>query len=200
MKKMNFKLLLLVVLIAGFSGQAVWARTAPDFSLPDADGKLVRLSSYRGKYVIVDIMLTTCPHCQVAGKVLEKLFKENSKQLMVISVATDPSQSLMMLDMYRKTYGFTYPVVMGNWKVFNDYLGVTPGANFHVPSFFFIDPSGEIIEERSPDRPADKDWMANTEQNLEETVKKILPPEKPAAKSGKTSGPAKKRATAKKQP
>jgi peroxiredoxin len=201
-ERLTLKLALLAVLIALFAGQGARARTAPDFSLPGADGKPVRLSNYRGKYVVVEIMLTTCPHCQTAGKVLERLYKEQSSQLMVIAVSTDfmSGSGLMLLDMYSKVHGITYPVVMGDWKVLNQYWGLLPGQNFHVPSFIFIDPSGEIVEDRNPDRASDNDWNANRDQNLEATVKKMLPPEKPAAKSRKTGGPAKKGAAANKQP
>jgi peroxiredoxin len=201
-EKLTLKLALLAALIALFAGVAAGARTAPDFSLPDASGKPVRLSNYRGKYVVVEFMLTTCPHCQTAGKVLEQLFKENGSRLMVISISTDfmSSAGLMVLDMYSKIHGITYPVLMGDWKVLNQYMGLLPGQNFHVPMFFIIDPSGEIVEERSPDRASDNDWFKNTDSNLEAAVKKLLPPAKPAAKSRKTSAPAKKGAAANKQP
>jgi len=36
-------------------------KTAPDFSLPDADGKTHKLSSYRGKYVILEWFNHECP-------------------------------------------------------------------------------------------------------------------------------------------
>ena len=201
-EKLTLKLALLAVLMALFAGEAAWARTAPDFSLPGPDGKPVRLSNYRGKYVVVEMMLTTCPHCQTAGKVLDRLFKENASQLMVIAVSTDfmSGAGLMVLDMYSKVHSITYPVLMGDWKVLNQYMGLVPGQNFHVPIFFFIDPSGEIVEERSPDRASDNEWFKNPDQNLEATVKKMLPPEKPAAKSRKTGPPTNKGAAAKKQP
>ena len=201
-EKLTLKLALSAVLIALLAGGAAWARTAPDFSLPGADGKPVRLSNYRGKYVVVEFMLTTCPHCQTASKVLEQLFKEDSSRLMVIAVSTDfmSGAGLMVLDMYSKVHGITYPVLMGDWKVLNQYVGLLPGQNFHVPIFFFIDPSGEIVEERSPDRASDNDWFKNTDPNLEATVKRLLPPAKPAAKNRKTGQPAKQGAVANKQP
>src|SRR5688500_1699110 len=38
-------------------------RTAPDFALPDADGKQVRLSQFRGKTVVLNFWTTTCQPC-----------------------------------------------------------------------------------------------------------------------------------------
>lgn len=40
--------------------------TAPDFSLPDLSGKEVRLSSYRGKPVLLYFWQSTCPDCRKA--------------------------------------------------------------------------------------------------------------------------------------
>src|SRR5262245_50128995 len=38
-------------------------RSAPDFELPDLDGRKVRLSSYRGKTVILNFWTRTCRPC-----------------------------------------------------------------------------------------------------------------------------------------
>jgi hypothetical protein len=38
-------------------------RTAPDFDLPDLDGKRVRLSSFRGKTVVLNFWTKTCRPC-----------------------------------------------------------------------------------------------------------------------------------------
>lgn len=193
----RFLLVLFTVLATGPAG-AAWARNAPDFSLPGVNGKTITLSSYRGKYVVVDFIQTACPHCQVAAKVLEKFYKEHPNRLAVISISHDAG-GMDAIRQYTKEHGLTYPVVLGDRKVAQDYLGVSPQRpSFQVPVFFFIGPSGQILEERSAERISDQAWYADPEKSLEASIKKMLPAGKPAA--GKPPAPVKKRPAAKKQP
>ncbi|NLA75441.1 MAG: TlpA family protein disulfide reductase, partial [Deltaproteobacteria bacterium] len=46
---------------------------APDFTLPDLDGRMVSLSSFKGKVVIVNIWATWCPPCVAETPSLDKL-------------------------------------------------------------------------------------------------------------------------------
>jgi peroxiredoxin len=194
-----FVAVLFAGLAALLAGGAAWARNAPAFSLPDADGKEVALSTFRGKYVVLDFIQTTCPHCWAAGKVLQKMYAENGDRLMVISIA-DPRTAIPAMRQYVQDQGITYPVLLGDLKAYIDFLGVSPQKpSVAVPIFFFIGPAGEILEERSLERASDKDWFANMEQSLEASIIKMLPV-KPAEKSQKTGGAAKKRSAGKKQP
>jgi len=152
---MRLRFLLLVVLAAASPG---WARNAVDFTLPDSDGRQVTLSNYRGKYVLLEFMLTTCPHCQAAGKALEKLQQEFPTQLQVLAI-TMPGILPAVLSEYKQNFGVTYPVLQGSPKVMMDYWGFN-GLG-HVPGFILVDPGGRIIQERNPDRPADRYFYEN---------------------------------------
>lgn len=48
-----------ITLAAALSGPAAWGRTAPDFTLPTADGKQISLSAFRGKLVVIEFMQPT---------------------------------------------------------------------------------------------------------------------------------------------
>lgn len=66
-------------------------RLAPDFELPDIDGKPVRLSSYRGKTVFLNFWTETCAPCKEEMPSLATLAKvaKNRKDFVVVTVTTD---------------------------------------------------------------------------------------------------------------
>src|SRR5437870_3854607 len=54
--------------------------TAPDFRLPDLQGKTQRLSDYRGKVVFLNFWATWCGPCKVEMPSIQRLYHEHSRQ------------------------------------------------------------------------------------------------------------------------
>jgi len=46
---------------------------APDFTLTTPDGKTVKLSDYRGKYVVIDFWASWCPDCRKDAPAMAQL-------------------------------------------------------------------------------------------------------------------------------
>ncbi len=59
-----------------FAADTSTLRKAPEFAftVPGQGQKL--LSQYRGKVVALEIIYTTCPHCQAASKIMTKFQQE----------------------------------------------------------------------------------------------------------------------------
>src|SRR5689334_19787267 len=66
-------------------------RTAPDFELPDMNGKPVRLSSFRGKTVFLNFWTKTCAPCLQEMPALAELGRiaQSRKDIVVLTVSTD---------------------------------------------------------------------------------------------------------------
>lgn len=63
---------------------------APDFELKDTSGEMIKLSSFRGKYVLVDFWASWCGPCRKALPLVKKANEEfKDKGLQVIGVSVD---------------------------------------------------------------------------------------------------------------
>jgi peroxiredoxin len=73
-------------------------RTAPDFTLPDADGNQVKLSQFRGKTVILNFWTTTCQPCLEEMPSIADLAKVLAprRDVVVLTVSTDLTKDVAL--------------------------------------------------------------------------------------------------------
>lgn len=151
-KAPNFKWLAVTLLIAtGVFVLFVVAHSetkpakAPDFVLKDLHGNQVKLSNYKGKVVLVNFWATWCPPCRAEIpdfiSVYEK-YKGRGFTILGISVdnTSTPGGQKMVSNFVAKA-GITYPVLLSNNTVANDFGGV-----YAIPASFLIDGKGNIIK------------------------------------------------------
>ncbi|MFQ5896558.1 MAG: TlpA disulfide reductase family protein [Nitrospinota bacterium] len=63
---------------------------APDFTLPDLNGKEVSLSQYKGKVVLLNFWATWCPPCRLEMPTMEKAYRKyKPKGFEVVAVSVD---------------------------------------------------------------------------------------------------------------
>lgn len=118
---------------------------APDFSLPDNNNKLVRLSDFRGKLVVLDFWFTGCGACKALAPTLFKLERKYELSGVVfISVSIDKSREQWLATL--KTNDYTSPLAV---KLYTAGKGEQhPGIRaFDVhgyPTILLIDKNGKF--------------------------------------------------------
>lgn len=146
-------------------------RRAPGFSLPDSSFEQHDPQDYRGKVLLVDVMVTTCPTCNQLADTLVSLTKKYGDKIGIISVVTLPD-TMADTTTFAAKHGITWPIVFDSGQMIASYLKVTPAnPQVHFPHLFFIDGQGTI---RNDFGPADEASL--TVEKLSAVIDHLLSP------------------------
>ena len=124
--------------------------TAPDFTLPDADGKPVALADYRGRRVVVYFYPAAgTPGCtKQACDFRDNLTELNGAGLDVLGISPDKPAKLAK---FRDKEGLTFPLladpekdVLNAWGVFGEKQMYGKTVTGVIRSTFVIDPDGKV--------------------------------------------------------
>jgi peroxiredoxin len=117
---------------------------APDFSLPDPSGKLVKLADLRGQYVLVDFWASWCQPCRAENPNVAKAYAAyRGKNFTVVSISLDSQSARAAWLKAIQNDGLTWPQVSDlrgfNTEVAQQY------AITSIPQNFLLDPQGRIV-------------------------------------------------------
>lgn len=169
-------------------------RPAPELVIKAANGQEQLLSSYRGKVVAVEFLLTTCPHCQKASQNMQKLYKELGPQgFQPIGIAINDMANMLIND-YAKQFSLTYPLGYANRDVATQFLQHPIMMSMLMPQLVIIDRKGVIRHQF----PGGDKFYENEEKNLREVLLPLLKASGgPAPTSATPKKPAASASTAK---
>lgn len=116
---------------------------APDFTLKSVpDGKEVRLSSLRGKAVLLNFWATWCGPCKIEMPSLVDLQKKYGPQgLQIVGVAMDDADD-KEISTFAHKMGVNYLVLRGTEKIGDLYGGIQ-----QLPTTYYLDRSGKVVDE-----------------------------------------------------
>jgi peroxiredoxin len=115
--------------------------SAPNFTLPGLDGKMVSLADYKGKVVFLNIWATWCPPCVEEMPSMEKLHQElKDKGLEILAVSIDVSGAKAVIP-FMKKHKLSFSALTDTKGAIKS-LYQTTG----IPESFIIDKDGIIAE------------------------------------------------------
>lgn len=117
---------------------------ASDFTLPDTEGKMVSLSSFRGKYVLIDLWASWCGPCRAENPNVVKVYnKYKDKNFTIIGVSLDREKDKAAWLAAIKKDGLTWTQV-SDLKYWDSAVAKAYGVEA-IPQNFLLDPQGKII-------------------------------------------------------
>lgn len=114
-------------------------REAPNFALSTPEGKIVRISDYRGKAVLINFFGTTCVPCRQESPHLVEMQKRNETRGFELIGIEMYDSSNDAIKKYRNDFGTNYVVVHGN-----DTVGAQYGVG-ELPVSYFLNARGVIV-------------------------------------------------------
>ena len=116
---------------------------APDFKMKTVDGKSFKLSSLRGKYVVIDFWASWCPDCRRDIPEVKRMYSTfHPRGVEFIGVSFDTAHSQWQ-NALRK-YDMPWTQVSELVKFHDTKISKTYGVNW-IPSMVLVDPEGKVV-------------------------------------------------------
>lgn len=122
-------------------------RDVPEFELPGTDGKVHRLSDYRGRYLLVNFWAIWCSPCRKEMPSMQQVYGQLAgKDFDMVAIHVGPSMEGART--FAETLGLEFSILVDEEMVLNDWqvLG--------LPTTFLIDRDGRVVAEAVGER----DW------------------------------------------
>ena len=120
-------------------------RRAPGFALPDSNINYHDLADYRGKFVLVDLIKTSCPICNSSHKILESVRQKYPDKVTILTIVPSTEDNAATVRQFVGNNSVKTPVLFDCGQVMASYLKLTPQkSNIGLPHLFLIDANGVI--------------------------------------------------------
>ncbi len=168
------------------AGRAELESRAPDFELPDLNGKTVKLSSFAGKTVVLEWFNPGCPfvrmsHTKGSLKDMGNRWSASGKVVWLAINSGAPGKQGHGVEANKagvQRYGMKYPVLLDE----SGKVGHMYGAS-NTPHMFVIDPKGVLVYsgaiDNSPDGEGESPVDGKLVNYVEEALKAVEAGNKP---------------------
>ena len=127
--------------LAGCLSGGLVGEPLPEFEVVTIDGDTVNASTYEGKWLVLDLMATWCPPCKDQTRHLRDVQATLGERVEILSISTDPSESLADMEKFATDFGVTWPHALDpSGKVARTF------DTTRIPLVLVVNPNGTIVE------------------------------------------------------
>jgi peroxiredoxin len=125
--------------------EAAWTgKQAPDLELPSVEGKPIAISSFRGKYLLVDFWASWCQPCRQENPNVVNAYKQfKDKNFAILGVSLDKTKDGWLKAIHEDQLTWTQVSDLQYWNS----KAVETFRFEGIPYNILIDPNGKIIAE-----------------------------------------------------
>ncbi len=123
--------------------RTISGKPAPPFTFPDTTGKMVSLSDFRGKWVLLDFWYVDCPWCRKLTPHMIDIYKDwkQTKNFEIISISVDKPKDFKRWKEAIVEDKSPWIQVNDSTKTYPDQYGITG-----YPTLILVDPNGNSVK------------------------------------------------------